>query len=307
MRCTKPIRLSHLNHVEYPDGLLVPCGKCLACRIARRQEWSMRCLHELSQFRDAVFVTLTYNNENLPVASPSAHRRDLGNYNFPVVGTLVVDHLQKFFKRLRKEVSSRAGFNKIRYYACGEYGDNFGRPHYHAIIFGLSLRKPDKDIVKAKWPYGCVYFGTATAHSISYVAQYIDKKYTGDKAEDEYYDKGRAPIFKICSLGIGKQFLLENREQLVQMGYCTVGGRVHSFPRYYLEKLGIDMVEYRNDAKFRAAEAYEEATGLNLDPDIAYRVRPADEVRSYQIREKQKREQAEVNTNARLAAKRRKL
>ena len=57
MRCTKPIRLNHLNHVEYPDGLLVPCGKCLACRIARRQEWSMRCLHELSSFDDAVFVT----------------------------------------------------------------------------------------------------------------------------------------------------------------------------------------------------------------------------------------------------------
>ena len=29
MRCTKPIRLMHLNHVEYPDGLLVPCGSVL--------------------------------------------------------------------------------------------------------------------------------------------------------------------------------------------------------------------------------------------------------------------------------------
>ena len=55
MRCTKPIRLMHLNHVEYPDGLLVPCGKCLACRIARRQEWSMRVIHELAGYKDAVF------------------------------------------------------------------------------------------------------------------------------------------------------------------------------------------------------------------------------------------------------------
>lgn len=67
------------------------------------------------------------------------------------------------------------------------------------------------------------------------------------------------------------------------------------------------MIEYRNDAKFRAAEAYEEATGLNIDPDIAYRVRPADEVRSYQVREKQKREQKEINQDARIAVKRRKL
>ena len=58
MRCTKLIRLMHLNHVEYPDGLLVPCGKCSACRIARRQEWSMRVIHELAGYKDAVFSLL---------------------------------------------------------------------------------------------------------------------------------------------------------------------------------------------------------------------------------------------------------
>ena len=289
MRCTKPIRLNHLNHIEYPDGLLVPCGKCLACRIARRQEWSMRCLHELSQFKDAVFVTLTYDNAHLP---PN--------------GSLVVSDLQKFIKRVRKEVSKR-GSNKIRHYSCGEYGDRFGRPHYHVILFGLSLRDDDRDLIRFKWPYGLVHFGTVTPDSISYVCQYIDKKYTGDMAQIEYTDKGRAPVFKICSLGIGRKFVEDNKEQLVHMGYCTVGGRVHSFPRYYLDKLGIDMIEYRNDAKCRAAEAYEEATGLNIDPDIAYRVRPADEVRSYQVREKQKREQKEINQHARIAVKRRKL
>ena len=291
MRCTKPIRLSHLNHIEYPDGLLVPCGKCLACRIARRQEWSMRCLHELSQFDKAVFVTLTYDNEHLPP-----------------FGSLVLADLQKFYKRLRKEATKVYGRSyKIRHYSCGEYGDNFGRPHYHAIIFGLGLIPSDKDMIRWKWSHGSVFFGTVTPDSISYVCQYIDKKYTGDKANEEYTVKNRAPIFKICSLGIGRGYLEQNKEQMIEMGYCTVGGRVHSFPRYYLEKLGVDMIEYRNDAKFRAAEAYEEATGLNIDPDIAYRVRPADEVRSYQVREKQKREQKEINQAARIAVKRRKL
>ena len=250
----------------------------------------MRCLHELSSFDDAVFVTLTYDDDHLP---PN--------------GTLVVDDLQKFFKRLRKEVKRRGSPDKIRYYACGEYGDRFGRPHYHVILFGLSLRDDDKSMVRYKWPHGLVHFGTVTPDSISYVCQYIDKKYTGDKAVEEYTDKGRAPIFKVCSLGIGRAYLEQNKEQMIEMGYCTVGGRVHSFPRYYLEKLGIDMIEYRNDAKFRAAEAYEEATGLNIDPDIAYRVRPADEVRSYQVRERQKREQNEINQHARIAVKRRKL
>ena len=90
MRCTKPVRLMHLNHVEYPDGLLVPCGKCLACRIARRQEWSMRVIHELSGYKDAVFLTLTYSDEFLP-----DH------------GSLVVADLQKFIKRLRKQYAKR--------------------------------------------------------------------------------------------------------------------------------------------------------------------------------------------------------
>ena len=81
MRCTKPVRLMHLNHVEYPDGLLVPCGKCLACRIARRQEWSMRVIHELAGYTDAVFLTLTYADDHLPDN-----------------GSLVVADLQKFLR-----------------------------------------------------------------------------------------------------------------------------------------------------------------------------------------------------------------
>ena len=66
MRCTSPVRLRHLSPSIYPDGLLVPCGKCLACRIAKRTEWAMRMLHELSDYEDAVFVTLTYDEDHIP-------------------------------------------------------------------------------------------------------------------------------------------------------------------------------------------------------------------------------------------------
>ena len=88
------------------------------------------------------------------------------------------------------------------------------------------------------------------------------------------------------------------------MGYCTVGGRVHSFPRYYLDKLGIDPEEYRQEAKYLAAESYEAVTGLNLDPDIAYRVRPAAEVAQHMRSQQDKRgkrgstERPESDSNA---------
>ena len=64
-----------------------------------------------------------------------------------------------------------------------------------------------------------------------------------------------------------------------------------SFPRYYLDKLGIDPEEYRQEAKYLAAESYEAVTGLNLDPDIAYRVRPAAEVAQHMRSQQDKREQ----------------
>ena len=87
MRCTSPVRLRHLSPSLYPDGLLVPCGKCLACRIAKRTEWAMRMLHELSDYDDAVFVTLTYDEDHIP----SNH-------------SLKKSDLQKWFKRVRKEI-----------------------------------------------------------------------------------------------------------------------------------------------------------------------------------------------------------
>ena len=58
MQCINPVRLfKNLSPQDYPDGLLVPCGKCIACRISKRREWSIRMLHELEDHQKSVFVT----------------------------------------------------------------------------------------------------------------------------------------------------------------------------------------------------------------------------------------------------------
>lgn len=278
----------HLDKAVYPEGLLVPCGKCLACRIAKRREWQLRMLHELACHDDAVFVTMTYDDNHLPENS-----------------SLSVSDLQKFFKRLRKELKKFG--RSIRYYACGEYGDRFGRPHYHAIIYGLSLRPEDKMVVRAKWPMGLVHFGTAEPNSIGYVAQYIDKKFTGDMAKQEYDDKGRQPVFKVCSLGIGKDFMFNHATQLIEMGKCTVKGKYVSLPRYYVNKLDMDKEVFKSLAKQKAAEDYAEATGLELDPDIAYHVRPADEYTKYARKQAETREQKDLNLKAKSGLRSRKM
>lgn len=135
--------------------ILVPCGKCLSCRITKRHVWTGRILMELQSHPYATFLTLTYNDENLP-SPPHLSKREL----------------QLFFKRLRKNFNS-----KLRYFACGEYGEGRGRPHYHAIVFGMSERDPAHvEIINKSWTLGFVYFGSCTPQSAGYVAGYVAKK-----------------------------------------------------------------------------------------------------------------------------------
>lgn len=110
----KVAMLTHLSDIE---PIKLPCGKCIGCRLERSRKWAMRCVYEASLHAENSFLTLTYSPEFLPEG-----------------GTLVKRDLQLFMKRLRKTFPGK----RIRYFACGEYGENFARPHYHVILFGFS-------------------------------------------------------------------------------------------------------------------------------------------------------------------------
>ncbi len=128
------------------------------------------------------FITLTYNDQHLPKN-----------------GSLQVADFQLFLKRLRSKISPK----KIRYYHCGEYGEKFSRPHYHALIFGHEF--PDKRYWKSingqklftseslsrAWQYqGFCSIGSVTFESAAYVARYILKKQLGDSANGHYQKEG---------------------------------------------------------------------------------------------------------------------
>jgi hypothetical protein len=137
-------------------------------------------MHEASLHDANSFITLTYSPEHLPTS-----------------GSLNKDHFQRFIKRLRKKLSP----DKIRFYHCGEYGENLNRPHYHAIIFGFdfpdrylwsfknNIRLYRSDLLEKLWPYGYSTIGEVTFESAAYVARYIMKKQLGKGAEDFYADK----------------------------------------------------------------------------------------------------------------------
>lgn len=211
MQCIRPIRIK--------SGLMVPCGHCVACRIARTREWAVRLYHEKSSWKETSFVTLTYDDDHLPVNNSLSKRE-----------------LQLFFKRLRKQIVT----NKIKYYACGEYGENTDRPHYHAIIYGFDgCSVKGSDLLKDEWPLGFVKCGSVTFDSCRYVCQYVQKKYDGLLAEKTY--GCREPPFQLQSLGLGKDFALKHADQIRNNLDITIDGKHVGIPKYYVKKLGLEL------------------------------------------------------------------
>ena len=158
--------------------LTVSCKQCTGCRQEYARQWAMRIKHEASLWLNNIFITLTYNDQNLP------------EYN-----QLVKKDFQDFMKRLRKHKKANTK-NPIRFFHCGEYGEKFGRPHYHAILFNTNFndRKPipgqknltTSDTLKKLWGKGHVSIGDVTFQSASYVAGYVQKKINGKQKEDHY-------------------------------------------------------------------------------------------------------------------------
>lgn len=220
MICVSPISV---------HGQRFNCGHCAACRINRVQVWTTRIIHELSYWDKASFVTLTYDDEHLPV----------GNELFPRDLTL-------FWKRLRKDTG-----RDLKYIASGEYGDR-DRPHYHAIIFGVG--HDESELVEDAWQNGFVYLGTANANSARYVVKYIQKKVTGKLQKAAY--QGRLPPFLRCSGGIGWRWLSDNNAKVERMLYVTRHGMKIPMPKYYKERLGLTAEDYGpflNEAKAKEA------------------------------------------------------
>lgn len=237
--------------IEGSKGIVVrvPCGQCIGCRLERSRKWALRCVSEAKMHAHSCFITLTYSPEFLPEN-----------------GTLVKRDLQLFFKRLRKAYPE----NKLRYFACGEYGEKFARPHYHVILFGLDFSekkiKLDKNPLDLKgdirysdfsqfernavvtrsktlekiWGLGLVAVGACSFESCAYVARYCLKKVTGKNADEHYGN--RLPEFLLSSRrpGIGGDYCDKYLNDIYPLDRCFSRGRPCKPPRYFdkiLEKV----------------------------------------------------------------------
>ncbi|AXH74791.1 MAG: replication initiator protein [Microviridae sp.] len=218
--------------------LKLPCGQCIGCRLRRSREWAVRSVHEAQMHEENSFITLTYSDDFLPEHS-----------------TLVPRHFDLFMKKLRKAIEPR----QVRYYMCGEYGENFGRPHYHAILFGLDF--PDKEVhqrtskgitwvspfLAQLWGMGFCTVGAVTFESAAYCARYVIKKQLGKKAAAHYTkidrDTGevihRVPEYARMSRrpGLGSDWIEKYVDDVYPSDCVILRGRPYEVPGFYDRRL----------------------------------------------------------------------
>lgn len=238
--------------IESPSGdFLVGCGICRQCKKQRITEWSLRLTHEWNYNKNSMFITLTYTDEKLPT----------GKYK---IDTIKKTEIQKFMKRLRQNVrrtDSTMGSSKLRtikYYGCGEYGEDTQRPHYHMLLYGVSHRNPDDcHLVEKSWDNGFVDIGYVSPASIRYSLKYINKQVKGPLVYEDYICLGIEPPFKLASTKLGAKWFIANKRYVIDDGYIKHEDKKIPVPRYYRKMLQeqTTKIEFdtftKNDIRFR--------------------------------------------------------
>ena len=256
--------LFNLTHPkELFNSWLVPCGKCIGCRLEYSRQWADRMVLESLTRSPSWFITLTYNDFNLPLSSeglPTLRRRDF----------------QLFMKRLRSRLNYEYGYDiEFTFYYCGEYGSNYSRPHYHFCVFGLPLTdlkyRGNKNgfptyqspLIDECWNNGFCTVNEFSWETGAYVARYMLKKQKGSDSL-VYTQNGISPEFCGSSRNpaIGKSYFYDNYKQIYEDGYIIIphkSGITHSPIPKYFDKL----LEKEDPAYFNYIKKKREIDGLD--------------------------------------------
>jgi len=142
------------------------------------------------------------------------------------------------------------GDRKIKYFASGEYGEKFGRPHYHLFVFGVKYS--DKELIQKCWEFGNVDVEIPKDgfKASRYVAGYIKKDGVLGRSRVD----GRTLPFQLQSTGIGKAYAEKHKERLIKNLGSTINGVQVGLPRYYRRILEIDPERIAEKSKEKAVK-----------------------------------------------------
>lgn len=269
------IRFYKKSRKDYAENseFKLPCGQCSGCRLEYSRRWAIRCVHEASIHEQNCFITLTYDDEHLP--------------NPP---SLDLSHFQLFMKRLRKRFG-----NGIRFFHCGEYGEKYGRPHYHACLFGFDfsdrvfytsrngVKLFTSQVLSELWPYGFSSVGDVTFESAAYVARYVMKK-VGGKDKDKIVPRFYSDIEDIVMLkhyerfdsSTGEIYLLKPEYTTMSRGGKSAVGNLGGIGKPWFDKYRCDVYPFDEvilrDVKMRPPKYYDSLYEIDF-PDRIKRIK----------------------------------
>lgn len=287
-----------MKGVDFLDKFdVIPCGTCQGCRVDKSREWANRLLLEKQYYPEdqVYFVTLTYDDEHVP----RSYYPDPDTGVATPVYTLSDRDLQLYHKRLRKR-----HVYPLRFFACGEYGPETFRPHYHEILFGLRLSDLvpygrnelgdmtyTSDFLTSCWsirkapvqqgsvtplsylddfcePLGRVVVAPATWQTFAYVARYTTKKFYGPQAQ--YYEEFniQPPFLRMSRMpGIGAQWFADHPD-VMDFEYISVstptGGRKFRPPHYFDRLYDQENPEHLAEIKEKRKYQAQEAERLKI-------------------------------------------
>lgn len=228
--CTSPRLIRDKKHGTL---LYVGCGKCLECQSSRAHEWQFRLISEYDKAKSVYFVTLTYDDDNIPTLSNGSQCFDN-------------QHITKFLKRIRTKLPS------FKYIFTGEYGEQTERPHYHGIMFMQSPTTIENvdSIIRNDWYYSEVNTIEEPRDRncvTGYVTKYILKQLPTKEQIIEGSKTNRFRVHPSANLGINylhtddcKRWYKETKKhydpQLVKSSQSGTWKNV-MLPRYYRKKI----------------------------------------------------------------------
>lgn len=159
----KNIKENFYKYGNQEKIVVIKCGKCKECLNEKKISMYYKIKKEIELNKDNIFITLTYDNENI---------KDLNKKD-----------IQDFLKRLRKKTKE-----KIKYFCVGEYGENTKRPHYHMIIFNYKpndleetndtksgFKQYNSKSLNKIWGKGLTRISIMQKGLINYILKYIQK------------------------------------------------------------------------------------------------------------------------------------
>jgi hypothetical protein len=124
--------------------------------------------------------------------------------------------LQLFIKRLRKHLSKYTN-ERIRYYACGEYGPQHFRPHFHLLVWfdRTETFKAFNRCLYSAWRFGRISSEVSRGSCSKYVAQYLNS----NSCLPKVFSSDKSKPFCCHSSRLGEESLHKSKEEVYQLPF----------------------------------------------------------------------------------------